>query len=95
MAVIPDVGILAKYIINIIMGIAVMTLIIVILPTGSLPSDVKLAIEWLSQLMVDFDFVLPVSTIFWVLFLTISIKTAILSVSGIKWIWVVLTTKRD
>jgi hypothetical protein len=77
-----DLVALAKTLGLIFLLVVVLTVIIGFIPSIELPEEIASGLNWLVQILVDFDFFLPVSTIWTILQITLAFKIAILSIQG-------------
>jgi hypothetical protein len=77
-----DLVALAKTLGLIFLLIIVLSVIIGFIPAIDLPDEISSSLAWLIQGLVDFDFFIPVSTIWTIITITITFKIAILSIQG-------------
>jgi len=61
--------------------------IINLLPTGVLPVDVANAISWLQGILNTFNFIFPISTLFTVLILVVSVDIALWVFHAFLWVY--------
>lgn len=59
-----DLAKVAKWVVGILVGVSVLMLIFAMFPASPLPPGVAMAITWVVQQMVNFDWLVPMATLF-------------------------------
>jgi hypothetical protein len=75
-----------EWIIKITLGVLFLGLIFALIPPIPLPTEVSGAIEWLTQLLVNFNFVLPVGTMFTILSMVFTVELILLVIKAVGFI---------
>ena len=81
-----DIGVIGKFFLKILLGFAVASIIIALLPTGTLPSGIATSLSWVTQQLVNFDFMLPTETILTIIAYILIIETVLFSIKVVRWV---------
>ena len=76
----------AIYLIAILVGITILGIIILALPEGDLPSGIATTLSWISQQLVNWDFVFPIGTTLTIISYIITIEILFFTINMIIWI---------
>jgi len=84
---------IVKLLFRLAIGIMVMTVILLILPSWTLPVAFTTAVEWLVDVLWGFNFVLPVNLMMTLFFYALAIDVFFYSIRLFLWIKEVLVSK--
>jgi len=84
---------IVKLLFRLAIGIMVMTIVLLILPSWVLPPAFSIAVEWLVEVLWGFDFVLPVELMITLFFYALAIDIFFYSIRLFLWIKEVLVSK--
>ncbi len=74
------------YAIRVGISLAVATLVFAFIPSVGLPDAIETAVQWLVQTMVNFDFLLPIATLFQVFQLYLLTEMILIVIKLILWL---------
>lgn len=77
---------LARFFLKIVFGFTIISIILTLLPTGTLPSGIATSISWTTQQLVNFDFMLPTETILTIIAYIIIIEAVLFSAKVVRWV---------
>jgi len=84
---------IVKLLFRLALGIMVLTIVLLILPSWSLPVAFETAVVWLIDVLWGFDFFLPVNLMITLLFYSLAIDIFFYSIRLFLWVKEVLVSK--
>lgn len=81
-----DTSRIGEWVIRLLVGISVLTLLFALIPPIALPTEVSTSVEWLVQTLVNFDFIVPIDTLFSILSLALFIEFVFMTIRLILWL---------